>query len=32
MRRGDVALYENKRAGKKSADPSQSKSVPQHML
>jgi len=32
MRRGDVALYENKRAGKKSTDPSQSPSVPQRML
>src|SRR5271156_1686767 len=32
MRRGDEALYENKRAGKKPTDPSQSKSVPQPML
>ncbi len=32
MRRGDEALYENKRAGKKTTDPSQSKSVPQPML
>jgi diguanylate cyclase (GGDEF)-like protein len=32
MRRGDEALYENKRAGKKSTDPSQSKSVPQPTL
>jgi diguanylate cyclase (GGDEF)-like protein len=29
MRRGDEALYENKRAGKKATDPSQSSSVPQ---
>ncbi len=32
MRRGDVALYENKRAGKKSTDPSPSTSVPQPTL
>ena len=32
MRRGDEALYENKRAGKKSTDPSQSKPVPQPTL
>ncbi len=32
MRRGDEALYENKRAGKKSSDASQSKSVPQPTL
>src|SRR5271154_1726880 len=32
MRRGDEALYENKRAGKKPTDPSQSKSVPQPTL
>src|ERR1700689_4129088 len=32
LRRGDEALYADKRAGKKSTDPSQSKSVPQPML
>jgi diguanylate cyclase (GGDEF)-like protein len=29
LRRGDEALYENKRAGKKSAEPTKSRSVPQ---
>lgn len=32
LRRGDEALYENKRAGKKAVDSSQSKSVPQPTL